>query len=138
VVGRGRAGEVIHPVNELHVQTGGLLLSAPPHLAPSRVMHDRGSPAPPRIVESATSRIQKLASGSNPILAGSLSSIHNHAAAARLTVWRCVRSICETHLAKPWRTCQYQAIYAASRINQLRKSSSAASQPQFLADAVIP
>jgi len=32
------------------------------------------------------------------------------------------------HLAKPWRTCQKQAIYAASRINQLRTSSSAASQ----------
>ena len=33
------------------------------------------------------------------------------------------------HCAKPWRTYQEQAIYAASRINQLRKSSSAASQP---------
>ena len=32
------------------------------------------------------------------------------------------------HLAKPWRTYQKQAIYAASQINQLRKSSSAASQ----------
>ena len=31
-------------------------------------------------------------------------------------------------VAKPWRTCQKQAIYAASRINQLRTSSSAASQ----------
>jgi hypothetical protein len=38
-------------------------------------------------------------------------------------------SLFETHLAKPWRTCQQQAIYAASRINQLRKSSSAASHP---------
>ena len=37
------------------------------------------------------------------------------------------RPLFETHLAKPWRTCQKQAIYAASRINQLRKSSSAAS-----------
>jgi hypothetical protein len=33
-----------------------------------------------------------------------------------------------SNLAKPWRTCQKQAIYAASRTNQLRKSSSAASQ----------
>jgi hypothetical protein len=33
----------------------------------------------------------------------------------------------ETHLAKPWRTYQLQAVYAASRINQLLKSSSAAS-----------
>ncbi len=36
-------------------------------------------------------------------------------------------SLFEIHLAKPWRTCQLQAIYAASRTNQLRKSSSAAS-----------
>jgi hypothetical protein len=35
---------------------------------------------------------------------------------------------CSGFSAKPWRTCQKQAIYAASRINQLRKSSSAASQ----------
>ena len=37
-------------------------------------------------------------------------------------------SLFETDCAKPWRTYQEQAIYAASRINQLRKSSSAASQ----------
>jgi hypothetical protein len=36
--------------------------------------------------------------------------------------------LCGAHLAKPWRTSQQQAIYVASRINQLRKSSSAASQ----------
>ena len=37
-------------------------------------------------------------------------------------------SLSQTHLTKPWRTCQQQAIYATSRIRKLRKSSSAASQ----------
>ena len=41
-------------------------------------------------------------------------------------------------LAKPWRTSQEQAIYAASRINQLRKSSSAASQLLRCAQSSAP
>ena len=48
-----------------------------------------------------------------------------HRPADCLSRQRLLRS--SRHRAKPWRTCQQQAIYAASRTNQLRKSSSAAS-----------